>query len=353
MQQWRESIGPWPKTAGAFGGAQLTVESMLQRRAPQAGRARVWIALWIVYIVWGSTYLAIRVVVHPAHGKGMPPLLAAGLRFALAGALMLVMSAGRPAPDGKPDPLGRRQWLSCAVVGVLLLLGGNGLVSIAEKRVASGPAAVIVATIPIWAAVVAAAIGRERVSFRHAFGLALGFGGVAALVVGNGSGKADLVGVLVLVGASLSWSFGSVWSRTAPLPRRPLTSTGMEMLCGGLACVIAGLIAGEGGDVHLSSYPAKSWLAIAYLIVFGSMLAFTAYAWLLGNAPLPLVTTYAYVNPLVAVLLGAAILHEHLGVRTALATIGIVAGVVLMVTRQPRSAPPPMDIDELEPVAAS
>jgi len=237
---------------------------------------------------------------------------------------------------------------------VLLLLSGNGLVSVAEKRVPSGPAAVIIATIPIWAALVAAAMGKERVSFRHGLGLALGFGGVAALVVGDGSGKADLVGVLVLVGASVSWSIGSVWARTAPLPRRPLVSTGMEMLCGGLACFVAGLIAGEGGDVHLSAYPAQSWIAVGYLIVFGSMLAFTAYAWLLGNAPLPLVTTYAYVNPLVAVLLGAAILHEHLGLRTILATVGIVAGVVLMVTRQQRSTPPPpVEVDDLEPVAAS
>lgn len=327
---------------------------MLRNGAPQGARARVWIALWIVYLVWGSTYLAIRVVVHPAHGgAGMPPLLAAGLRFFFAGLLMLAFAAGRPASDGLPDPLGPRQWLSSAVVGVLLLLGGNGLVSIAEKKVASGPSAVIIATIPIWAALVAAALGRERVSLRHGAGLVLGFGGVAALVVGNGSGKADLVGVIVLVLASLSWSVGSVWSRTAPLPRRPLVSTGMEMLCGGVACCIAGLIAGEAGSVHLSAYPAKSWLALGYLIVLGSMLAFTAYAWLLGNAPLSLVTTYAYVNPLVAVMLGAVILHEHLGVRTAVATVGIVAGVVLMVTRQPRTAPPPVEIDDLEPAAAS
>ena len=326
---------------------------MLRQRVPQAARARVWIALWIVYIVWGSTYLAIRVVVHPTHGRGLPPLLAAGLRFVVAGLLMLAISARRPAADGRPDPLGRRQWFASAVVGVLLLLCGNGLVSIAEKRVASGPSAVIVATIPIWAALVAAALGRERVSVRHGLGLVLGFGGVAALVVGNGNGKADLVGVLVLVVASLSWSFGSVWSRTAPLPRRPLVATGMEMLCGGIACMVAGLIAGEGGDVHLSAYPAQSWWAVGYLIVFGSMLAFTAYAWLLGNAPLPLVTTYAYVNPLVAVLLGAAILNEHLGLRTALATIGIVAGVALMVTRQTRTAKPPVELDDLEPAAVS
>jgi drug/metabolite transporter (DMT)-like permease len=306
--------------------------------ATAPSRARVWAALWIVYLVWGSTYLAIRVVVHPSHGVGFPPLLAAAVRFGVAGVLMLAFTVRRPAADGRPDPLGRRQWIAAAVVGTSLLLGGNGLVSLAEKRVASGPAAVIIATVPIWAALVGAMTGQDRVTLRHGAGLALGFGGVAALVVGSGSGRADVTGVLVLVGAALSWAAGSVWSRTAPLARRPLVMTGMQMVCGGAACAIAGVVSGELGQVHLGRVPAQSWLAIGYLAIVGSMVGYTAYVWLLGNAPLSLVTTYAYVNPLVAVVLGALLLHEHLTSRTAVATVAIVSGVVLMV-RRPRGRP--------------
>jgi drug/metabolite transporter (DMT)-like permease len=299
---------------------------------------RIWVALWVVYLVWGSTYLGIRVVVHPSHGTGLPPLLAAGIRFLAAGLVLLAVTVRRPPADGQPDPLGARQWAAAGVVGVALLLGGNGMVSVAERRVASGPAAVIIATVPIWAAVLGAVTGQERIRARHALGLLLGFAGVAALVAGGGTGRADLTGVLVLVGAALSWAAGSVWSRTAPLARRPLVMTGMQMTCGGAACVIAGLAAGESSAVHLDRVPTQSWLALAYLVVFGSMLAYTAYVWLLGNAPLSLVTTYAYVNPLVAVALGALLLHERLSMRTAVATVAIVAGVALMV-RRPKERP--------------
>ena len=301
--------------------------------------AGVWFALWTVYIVWGSTYLAIRVVVHPSVGTGLPPLLAAGARFVAAGVLMLAFAVRRPHPDGRPDPLGPRQWGAAAVVGVSLLLGGNGLVSIAEKRVASGPAAVIIATVPIWAALIVAVTGRERIGARHAIGLALGFAGVIVLVAGRGGGRLDLVGVVVLLVAALSWAAGSVWSRTAAMPRRPLVMTGMEMVCGGIACVVAGLAAGEASQVHLAQVPARTWLAVAYLVVFGSMAAYTAYVWLLGNAPLPLVTTYAYVNPLVAVLLGSLLLGERFTARSALATVVIVGGVALIVSR-PRTPEP-------------
>ena len=299
---------------------------------------RVWLALWTVYLVWGSTYLAIRVMVHPSNGVGLPPLVSAGLRFCFAGLLVLAFTVRRPAADGRPDPLGPRQWAAAAVVGVALLLGGNGMVSIAERRVASGPAAVIIATVPIWAAVIAATFGRERVRTRQAVGLGLGFAGVAVLVVGSGGGRLDAVGVAELVGAAVCWSAGSVWSRGAPLARRPLVMTGMEMLCGGIGCLVVGVATGELSDVHLSQVPARSWVSLAYLVVFGSMVAYTAYVWLLGNAPLSLVTTYAYVNPLVAVLLGVLLLGERFTARTAVATVVIVVGVALIVSR-PRQLP--------------
>jgi drug/metabolite transporter (DMT)-like permease len=300
---------------------------------------RVWLALWTVYVVWGSTYLAIRVLVHPSDGVGLPPLLGAGFRFTLGGLVMLAFTVRRLAQDGRPDPLGRQQWAAAAVVGLALLLGGNGLVSIAEKHVASGPAAVIIATVPIWATLLGAAMGHERIGKRHAAGLLLGFAGVAVLVVGSGGGRLSVVGVVELVLAALCWSAGSVWSRTAPMPRRPLVMTGMEMLCGGIGCLVVGLLSGELSDVHLSAVPARSWVSLGYLVVFGSMLAYTAYVWLLGNAPLSLVTTYAYVNPLVAVLLGVLLLGEGFTARTGVATVVIVVGVALIVTK-PRTVSP-------------
>ena len=307
---------------------------------------RVWLALWTVYLVWGSTYLAIRVVVHPSTGEGLPPLISAGLRFCFAGLLVLAVTVRRPAADGKPDPLGPRQWGAAAVVGLALLLGGNGMVSIAERRVASGPAAVIIATVPIWATLIAATFGRERVRARQAIGLGLGFAGVAVLVVGNGGGRLDAVGVAELVGAALCWSAGSVWSRTAPLVRRPLVMTGMEMLCGGIGCLVVGALSGELSSVHLSQVPARTWLSLGYLVVFGSMVAYTAYVWLLGNAPLSLVTTYAYVNPLVAVILGVLLLGERFTARTGVATVVIVVGVALIVSRPRASRPAPEAVPE-------
>jgi drug/metabolite transporter (DMT)-like permease len=314
--------------------------------------AKVWGALWVVYLVWGSTYLAIRIGVQPTHGEGLPPLLMAGMRFTLAGVLMLALFARRPAPDGAPDPLGWRQWGAAAVIGCALLLGGNGLVSIAEKRIPSGIAAVVVATVPTWAAVLGAAFRLERVTLRHAAGLALGFAGVAALVVGHGSGRIDAVGVITVVVAALSWAAGSVWALRAPTVRRPLVMVGMEMVCGGIGCAIAGLARGELGDLHPDAVPTRSWLALGYLVVFGSMLAYTAYVWLLHNARLSLVTTYTYVNPVVAVALGALILSEDLSVRTLLASAAIVVGVMLIIRRSGKPAEQPeLEVREPESIA--
>jgi drug/metabolite transporter (DMT)-like permease len=314
--------------------------------------AKVWGALWIVYLVWGSTYLAIRVGVQPSHGEGLPPLLMAGVRFTLAGVLMLALFVRRPASDGRPDRLGWKQWGAAAVIGNALLLGGNGLVSIAEKRIPSGVAAVLVATVPTWAALLGAMFRLEKVTIRHAVGLALGFVGVAILVVGHGSGKIDAIGVLTVVIAALCWAAGSVWATRAPTVRRPLVMTGMEMVCGGIGCAIVGLIGGEAGDLHPAAVPARSWVALGYLVVFGSMVAYTAYVWLLHNARLSLVTTYTYVNPLVAVALGAIILGESLSLRTLLASAAIIVGVMLIIRRKPRrEEPPTVEVREPESIA--
>lgn len=301
---------------------------------------RIWTALWAVYLLWGSTYLAIRVAVHPSHGAPLPPLVLAGARFTLAGAIMLALTVRRPAPDGQPDPLGRKQWGAAAVIGLALPFGGNGLVSVAEQRIPSGVAAVVVATVPIWAAILAAVLGRERASRYHVAGLVLGFAGVAALTIGSGSGRASGIGILIVVIAAISWASGSVWSQTAPTVRRPLVMTGMEMLCGGLGCLIAGAATGEFSDLHLGAVNYRGWLAFVWLIVAGSMVAYSAYVWLLHSAPLRLVTTYAYVNPVVAVALGAMLLGEAFTIRSAIATAAVVAGVVLMLRRPQVTAAP-------------
>jgi drug/metabolite transporter (DMT)-like permease len=296
-------------------------------------RRTTWLALWVVYLVWGSTYLAIRVGVHPSHGAPIPPLILAGARFALAGILMLVVTVRRPAAHGQPDPLGMKQWLSAAVIGLALPFGGNGLVSVAEKKIPSGVAAVVVATVPIWAAVISAALGKEKATRFHIAGLVLGFAGVGALVIGTGSGRASVSGVLIVVVAAISWASGSVWSKDAPTARRPLVTTGMEMLCGGIGCLLAAAATGEYADLHLGAIGWQAWLAFGYLVVFGSMVAYSAYVWLLRNVRLSLVTTYAFVNPVVAVALGALILNEAFTIRSALATIAVVLGVVLMLRR--------------------
>jgi drug/metabolite transporter (DMT)-like permease len=292
-----------------------------------------WVALWTVYLVWGSTYLAIRVAVHPSHGVGLPPLLMAGVRFILAGLAMLAITVRTRAPGGGPDPMGRKQWLAALVIGTALPFGGNGLVSIAEKKVPSGTTALVIATVPIWAALIAAAIGRERLTRRHVAGLTLGFGGIIALVAGTGSGRASTSGLLIEVGAAMSWAAGSVWSARAPSMRRPLVMTGMEMLCGGIVAAIVGLATGEAGQLHLAQVPTRSWVALGYLVVAGSMLAYTAYVWLLANARLSLVTTYAFVNPAVAVVLGALILGESFTLRSAIAMLAVIAGVVTLLRR--------------------
>jgi drug/metabolite transporter (DMT)-like permease len=303
---------------------------------PAVSPSRIWLALWAVYLLWGSTYLAIRVAVHPSHGAAIPPLVLAGVRFTVAGLLMLALTVRRPAPDGGPDPLGRPQWLAAAVIGLALPFGGNGLVSVAEKRIPSGVAAVVVATVPVWAALLAAVFGRERASRYLVGGLVLGFAGVAALVIGSGSGRASPLGIGIVIIAAMSWAAGSVWSQTAPSTRRPLVMTGMEMLCGGIASLVVAAMAGEYGDLHVAEIGWRAWLAFAFLVVCGSMIAYSAYVWLLRNARLSLVTTYAFVNPVVAVALGAVILGEPFTIRSAIATTAVVAGVVLML-RRPRA----------------
>jgi drug/metabolite transporter (DMT)-like permease len=289
----------------------------------------VWVALGVIYVVWGSTYLAIRVAV-----RTIPPFLMAGTRFLVAGALLYVWSIRRG--DAERDPIGPKQWRAAALIGGLLLLGGNGGVVWAERRVASGVAALIVALVPIWMALLVSLRGQERMRWWAVAGLAVGLGGTGLLVrsTETGGGAVSGAGIFVLVLASLSWAVGSVLSPTVGLPRRPTISTSMEMLCGGALLFLVGIVTGELGQVHLSRITGESVAGLIYLIVLGSWAAFSAYVWLLANAPPSLVSTYAYVNPVVAVFLGWAILHERVTGLTIVSAALIVGAVAVIVLAQ-------------------
>ena len=285
---------------------------------------RVWIALGIVYVVWGSTYLGIRVTV-----ETMPPLLAGGARFALAGALMWIAIAARRGP--RAAGLSRRELLSCSLVGLGLVAGGNGLVMVAEQDVPSGLAALIMAAIPLWVVLFRRLTG-ERIGLATLLGVAAGFSGVALLLLPGGGGAHVRIGpLLIVVGASLSWSIGTFLSPRLPMPRDPFLSTAAQMLVGGVVAAAAGLALGEAGDVHLGAFSARSWVAFAGLVLIGSLVAFTAYTWVLQHAPVSTVATYAFVNPVVAVFLGWIVLGERVSGMVLVAAAVIVGSVAVIV----------------------
>ncbi|HEY7873985.1 MAG TPA: EamA family transporter, partial [Actinomycetota bacterium] len=291
----------------------------------------VWAALWVVYIVWGSTYLAIRVMV-----RTLPPLLSAGGRFVLAGAILWTFLAIRRGWSHMR--IDKRQLGASALVGAALLFGGNGLVQLAEERGApSSLAALLIASVPLWV-ILFRRLTRERISGGTLAGLAIGFSGVALLVLpGNRPAGADSLAVGMLLAASAFWAAGSFFSKSLPLPRDPFVSTATQMLTGGTVLVIAGLVSGE--SFAGAELTAPSVAAFAYLVAFGSLLAFTAYVWLLQNAPISKVATYAYVNPVVAIFLGWAILSERITLVTLAGAAIIVASVAFIVRKETGAAP--------------
>jgi drug/metabolite transporter (DMT)-like permease len=290
-------------------------------------------ALGIVYVVWGSTYLAIAVA-----DRTLPPFLMLSVRFLVAGALLYWWSSRRgEVAAERPGP---RQWRAAAIVGGLLLVVDTGGVAWAELRVSSGMTALILSSVPLFMAVLD----------RACFGVRLPLGGVAGLVIGlvgvgllvGASGHVDALGVAVLLGASFAWAAGSTYARVAALPRRPFLAASMQMLCAGAMLAVVGIGRGELGHVHLSAVSHASLAAVLFLIVFGSLIAFTAYGWLLKNASTRLLSTYAYVNPAVAVLLGWAFVGEHVGGREIAAGLVILSSVGLLAfARHPRREPEP------------
>jgi drug/metabolite transporter (DMT)-like permease len=295
---------------------------------------RVLVALAAVYSIWGGTYLAIRFAI-----ETVPPFLMAGSRFVIAGAILYTwMRLSRvPAPT-------RIQWRSATIIGGLLLLGGNGVLAWSEQLVPSGLAALMIATVPVWMVLLDwLRGGAARPNLGVTIGLVLGLAGIVLLAGPTniaGGNHLNSVGVLLLLFAAVSWATGSLYARRAPIPATPLLATAMEMLVGGALLLIAGSIAGEWGQLRLDQVSLRSLLSYGYLILFGSLVGFSAYTWLLRATSTAIASTYAYVNPVVAVFLGWALAGEPLTLQTMLAAAIIVTAVVIITTNQARMRAP-------------
>ncbi|MHC8359922.1 drug/metabolite exporter YedA [Pseudomonas sp. LS2P72] len=281
-------------------------------------------AFFALYVIWGSTYLVIRIGV-----EYWPPLLLAGIRFVIAGTLMYAFLRWR----GAPAPTWA-QWKAAGIIGVLLLACGNGGVSVAEHMgVASGVAALAVATVPLFTLLCGYFWGARNTRLEWA-GIVLGLIGIAMLNLGSNLQSSPL-GAALLIFAAASWAFGSVWSKHLPLPQGAMASA-VEMLMGGVVLLIGSALSGE----HLEAMPPiEGWAALAYLTFFGSIIAFNAYMYLLKNVRPAAATSYAYVNPAVAVLLGIVFVGETIGIEEALAMLVIISAVVLIGLPQWRRAP--------------
>ncbi len=310
----------------------------------RTGGPKLWAALATLYVVWGSTYLGIAIAI-----ETIPPFLMLAIRFAIGGTILLAWEIARG--DLLRSRPSRRQVRDATIVGALLLGIGNGFVAYGEATVASGIAAVLIALMPVWLAVLGWLYFRERLPRVVIGGIVLGIVGVALLVWPAGGVTFEVLGIGALILSPVGWAHGSLFSaHAADLPRRPLTSTAVQMLAGALALLAESAVTGEFGRFHPSEVSTSSVAAMVYLIFIGSLLAFNAYAWLLRNAPLSLVGTYAYVNPVVAFALGAVFLSEPITPRTLLASAVIVAAVAMIVTARGRSARPRVAVDPAEAV---
>lgn len=288
-------------------------------------KTKLWIALLALYIVWGSTYLAIRFSV-----ETIPPFLHASMRFLVSGAILYIWR--RSAGDHVPS---RGNWKAAAIVGTFLLLGGNGLVSLAEKTVPSGIAALVIATSPFWLTLFEAfRAGGTKPNWLSILGLVVGFSGVFLLIgpaeITGSEQTIDTFGAIILLIAPILWSSGSIYAKNADMPKSTLMSTGMQMLAGSVALFIVSVATGELRGFSLGDVTMRSWWGLIYLITFGSLVGFVSYGWLLHNAPISLVSTYAYVNPVVAVFLGWLLAGEELNARIGVAAAIIVGAVILI-----------------------
>jgi len=293
----------------------------------------ILVALFSVYLFWGGTYLGIKIAI-----ETMPPFIMAGIRFISAGLILYLWA--RLSGASRPN---KRQWLGAGIVGALLLLGGNGLVVWAEQLVPSGIAAILIATVPLWIIILEwMGKSRKRPNNGVIMGVLLGFAGIVVLVI-NSIGMPDKnsihpVGVVALLFAALSWSLGSLYSRIVDQPDSPLLSTAMQMLVGGALLLAASLFLGEWSRFDIMEISFRSYIALGYLIIFGSIVGYNAYIWLLKNAEPAWVSTYAFVNPVVAVFVGWLIAGEQLTINTLIAAAIIITSVVIITFYRNRTA---------------
>lgn len=297
--------------------------------ARPASTRNILLAFAAVYLIWGSTYLAIRFGV-----ETMPPFLMGGVRFFIAGAILALVLRSRGVP-----PATRGEWKAALISGSLMIAGGNGLLSWSEQYLPSGLAALLIATVPLCMVAIARfGPDREALGRLESVGLILGLGGVVVLVggsddtigLGGASSGTVLLASIAVIGASISWAIGSMYTRRAALPQPPLYATALTMTAGGLVLALVGLATGELGRLDLPEISARSWGALLYLIVFGSIVAFSAYAWLLRVVRPSAAGTYAYVNPIVALFLGWWLAGERLTAAMLLGSVIILAAVVLV-----------------------
>ncbi len=311
---------------------------------PRSSRVTMIAAFAAVYLIWGSTYLAIRFAV-----STLPPFLMASTRFLIAGGILYIWARARGAK--RPS---FANWRAALVVGTLLLLGGNGIVAKAEQTVPSSIAALLISITPLWMTLIEwVRPGGSRPSPVVVAGLLIGFGGVALLIAPDITVHSAInpIGLLVIPLASLCWAAGSVYAREASMPSSPLMGTGLEMLAGGAMLLIAGLVTGEPAQLHLDRTSWQSAVALIYLIIFGSLIAFTAYVWILHHTPLALASTYAYVNPVVAVFLGWLLAGEKLTLMTLIASAIIVASVIIITSFRSQSGHQPQKQEQKDDLA--
>jgi drug/metabolite transporter (DMT)-like permease len=304
---------------------------------------KIWTALGIVYLVWGSTYFAIKISV-----ETMPPLLSAGLRFTVAGLLLGTILALRRTPLRVPW----REARAALVIGVMLLACGVGVVTLAETRIDSSVAAMIAGSVPLQV-ILWRTLAREHVATATRVAAVVGIGGLALIIGPAGiSGGSAAIGLAIMLCGSIAWSTGSFISRRMPLPRDPFVATVYEMIGGGLVLIIAALALGEGADVSANAVSAASFAAWAYLAIFGSLVAFTAYAWLLHHAPISQVVTHQYVNPVVAIVLGSLFLGESHDLATVIGALIVIAAVFATIRSESRRFPVPamVEVDAAAPL---
>ena len=311
-------------------------------RFPHPSRAQIVLAFAAIYLIWGSTYLGIRYAV-----ETIPPLLMMGIRHFTAGLVVFIWARRR----GGPAPT-RLQWAYATVTGALLFLGGHGTIAWAEQRIPSGLTALLCATLPLWT-VLLASRSEGKLGAKVWTGLLLGFGGVALLIgpdaISSGR-RLDLLAAAAALSGSFLWAAGTIYSKRVKLPASSVLSAAMQMVAGGATLLIASLLAGEASALNVAAVTEKSVFALAYLIVFGSIIAFTVFTWLLTVSSSSQVSTFAYVNPVVAVFLAWALADERIGIRTIAATAIILASVAL-VSRRGKVQEAPREIKELEEVS--